>query len=314
MLSSNSRRLLASRLARAASATSMPPAWCTPRMSQFQLLHIPHWWCSSRPSVLHTCRHRQCIYAFPLPLHTRMKRWWARLWGRRTWVGMREGCRWRWWRRRPFWGRISLERCRRGWRRCRTINTFPEAREVNRKITYVASNVMYVPPMAGSAILAWKAEIATNMTVLVNVEKMCDKITVRRYHPWTPSFGNTITTNCATTAAIRRPMKAQHHTWIGGLVVDHRPAMYPKLISKGKSISTVRARSSWLKPLSRSLRFVTASLAWKPIFAIRWIMMMLWIFLSFKTPTMLLYTSTIPSRSLVGSSRLSTARPSVTAR
>lgn len=50
-------------------------------------------------------------------------------------------------------------------------------------MTYVASNVIYVPPMAGSAILAWKAEIATNMTVLVKVEKICDKITVRRYHP-----------------------------------------------------------------------------------------------------------------------------------
>ena len=36
--------------------------------------------------------------------------------------------------------------------------------------TYVASKVMYVPPMAGSAILAWKAETATNMTVLMNVE------------------------------------------------------------------------------------------------------------------------------------------------
>ena len=33
----------------------------------------------------------------------------------------------------------------------------------------VASRVMYVPPIAGSAIRAWKAEIATNIIVLINV-------------------------------------------------------------------------------------------------------------------------------------------------
>lgn len=59
---------------------------------------------------------------------------------------------------------------------------------------YVASKVIYVPPINGSEILAWKAEIATNMTVLVNVEKICDAMTVNRYHVWTPSFGNIITT------------------------------------------------------------------------------------------------------------------------
>lgn len=35
--------------------------------------------------------------------------------------------------------------------------------------TYVARRVIYVPPIAGSEILAWKAEIATNITVLVKV-------------------------------------------------------------------------------------------------------------------------------------------------
>jgi len=73
-----------------------------------------------------------------------------------------------------------------------------------------------VPPIAGSAILAWNAEMATNMTVLVKVEKMCSAITVKRYHVCTPSFGNIMTTACAVTAAISLPMKAQHQMWIGG--------------------------------------------------------------------------------------------------
>ena len=34
---------------------------------------------------------------------------------------------------------------------------------------HVASKVIYVPPIVGSAILAWNALIATNMTVEVNV-------------------------------------------------------------------------------------------------------------------------------------------------
>lgn len=48
--------------------------------------------------------------------------------------------------------------------------------------TYVARRVMYVPPMAGSAMRAWKAEIATNMTVFIKVERMCSPITVSMYH------------------------------------------------------------------------------------------------------------------------------------
>lgn len=91
-------------------------------------------------------------------------------------------------------------------------------------VTYVASRVMYVPPMAGSAIFAWKAEMATNMTVLVKVEKICEAITVSRYQGCTPSAGKTMTTSWAIQAATRRPMKAQHQTWIGGLDVDQRPA------------------------------------------------------------------------------------------
>ena len=35
---------------------------------------------------------------------------------------------------------------------------------------YVASKVMYVPPMVGSAILAWNAADATNMMVFIKVE------------------------------------------------------------------------------------------------------------------------------------------------
>ena len=89
---------------------------------------------------------------------------------------------------------------------------------------YVASKVMYVPPMAGSAIFAWKAEMATNITVFVNVENICEAITVSRYQGCTPLVGNIITTSWAIHAATRRPMKAQHQTWIGGLDVDQRPA------------------------------------------------------------------------------------------
>ena len=81
-----------------------------------------------------------------------------------------------------------------------------------------------MPPIAGSAILAWKAEMATNMTVLVKVEKMCEAMTVSRYQGCTPSAGKIMTTSWARQAATRRPMKAQHQTWIGGLEVDQRPA------------------------------------------------------------------------------------------
>ncbi len=78
--------------------------------------------------------------------------------------------------------------------------------------------------MAGSAIFAWNAEMATNITVLVKVEKMCEAITVNKYQGCMPSAGKIMTTNCARQAATRRPMKAQHQTWIGGLEVDQRPA------------------------------------------------------------------------------------------
>src|SRR5690606_36377885 len=86
----------------------------------------------------------------------------------------------------------------------------------NGEKTYVARRVMYVPPMAGSAIFAWKAETATNITVLVNVEKTCSQITTMRYHvPTTPSLGKIITVNCAMTAARRRPRNAQSQSRIG---------------------------------------------------------------------------------------------------
>lgn len=49
-----------------------------------------------------------------------------------------------------------------------------------KKTTYVARRVMYVPPIAGSAILAWKALIATNITVLMKVLKTCSTMTRRR--------------------------------------------------------------------------------------------------------------------------------------
>jgi len=35
----------------------------------------------------------------------------------------------------------------------------------------VARRVIYVPPYSGSAIFAWKADTATNMTVFMKVEK-----------------------------------------------------------------------------------------------------------------------------------------------
>lgn len=63
------------------------------------------------------------------------------------------------------------------------------------KETYVASNVMYVPPMTGSAILAWKAALETNMTVFMNVEKRCSTITVPRYQVVTPPDGKIMTVN-----------------------------------------------------------------------------------------------------------------------
>lgn len=48
------------------------------------------------------------------------------------------------------------------------------------KLETVARRVMYVPPMWGSAILAWKAEMATNMTVDMKVLKTCSTMTSRR--------------------------------------------------------------------------------------------------------------------------------------
>jgi hypothetical protein len=47
--------------------------------------------------------------------------------------------------------------------------------------TYVASMVMYVPPIAGSETRAWKADTATNMTVFMNVEATCSTITANMY-------------------------------------------------------------------------------------------------------------------------------------
>ena len=48
------------------------------------------------------------------------------------------------------------------------------------KETHVARSVMYVPPMWGSAILAWKAEMETNIIVDMKVLKTCSTITRRR--------------------------------------------------------------------------------------------------------------------------------------
>ena len=62
-------------------------------------------------------------------------------------------------------------------------------------LTYVARSVIYVPPMTGSAIFAWKAEIATNIIVLVKVVKTCAKMTVRRYHFVVPPAGKMETVN-----------------------------------------------------------------------------------------------------------------------
>jgi len=42
--------------------------------------------------------------------------------------------------------------------------------------TYVASRVMYVPPITGSAILAWRQR-SLQTTVFVNVEKICSAMT-----------------------------------------------------------------------------------------------------------------------------------------
>ena len=47
--------------------------------------------------------------------------------------------------------------------------------------------------MTGSAILAWNAEIATNITVFVNVEKMCSAMTTNRYQVSTPFEGKIMT-------------------------------------------------------------------------------------------------------------------------
>jgi hypothetical protein len=48
------------------------------------------------------------------------------------------------------------------------------------RLETVARRVMYVPPMCGSAILAWKALMATNMTVDMKVLKTCSTITRSR--------------------------------------------------------------------------------------------------------------------------------------
>lgn len=59
--------------------------------------------------------------------------------------------------------------------------------EQSKEFTYVAKRVMYVPPMAGSAMRAWKAEMDTNMTVFMNVETTCSKMTVNKYQTGTAS-------------------------------------------------------------------------------------------------------------------------------
>lgn len=64
---------------------------------------------------------------------------------------------------------------------------------------YVARRVIYVPPMAGSEILAWKAEIATNMIVVVKVLYMCCTMMTRRYGFVVPDDGKNMTTSWAVT-------------------------------------------------------------------------------------------------------------------
>lgn len=86
------------------------------------------------------------------------------------------------------------------------------------------------------------------------------------------------------------------------------------MISNGKSINTTNAMLSWPKPLSSNFKLVTPSLAWKPILAMRWMMIIVWIFFNFKTLHMLLYTSMMLSRSLVRSSFLKKANARVTSR
>lgn len=53
--------------------------------------------------------------------------------------------------------------------RLETLGDVSCSRWVKKNETYVASSVIYVPPIAGSAIRAWKADAATNMTVPVKV-------------------------------------------------------------------------------------------------------------------------------------------------
>jgi hypothetical protein len=56
---------------------------------------------------------------------------------------------------------------------CRTIGSRC-ARPIDRYD--LPHGLMYVPPMAGSAMRAWKAEMETNMTVFIKVERTCSPI------------------------------------------------------------------------------------------------------------------------------------------
>ena len=89
-------------------------------------------------------------------------------------------------------------------------------------------------------------------------------------------LGNQYTISVATNAKPSRGQNAKIQGRSGLSPLDHRAATHPPKIWKGKSIRTAIAKSSRPKPFSTNLSEVTASLAWKPIFANICMMMSDW--------------------------------------
>lgn len=99
-------------------------------------------------------------------------------------------------------------------------------------------------------------------------------------------LGNQYTIKVAKSASISRGQNAIIQGRRGLLPLDHRPAIHPANIWKGKSMRTAIARSSRPRPFSTILSWLTASLAAQPIFANKWRMQRVWTSESYHETTM----------------------------
>ncbi|KAH3659408.1 hypothetical protein OGATHE_006292 [Ogataea polymorpha] len=108
------------------------------------------------------------------------------------------------------------------------------------KFDSVFSVVMYVPPISGSAICVWKAQIDTNWIVDMKELNRCWKITNRKYAVVTwPSFGKHQTSTCPSAAAAMRPRYAYIHGFRGSSPVDHRAEVEREENGKTEKIAGV---------------------------------------------------------------------------